>query len=110
MEEDEKKVSADFRIQEEDFIMEPVKGNPWFYNLVFFKRVKKRDTGEYKYEPKGIMYGLTLTTALNRIAHHKTSKKFQDRTITLKEFLREYQQQYKEMYKLCHETLPESRY
>lgn len=104
MEENEK---SDFRIQEEDFIMEPVKEGSSFFNLVFMKKTKKRNTGEIVIEPGRPMYGLPLHAALLRIVHHKTSKKLQGRTVQLKEFLVEFQKEFKEMIELCHETLPE---
>ena len=53
------------------------------------------------------IYGLTLSSCLNRIVHHRTNKKFAEDNVTLKEFLKEYQKNYADIVKLCRETLPE---
>lgn len=92
------------KIVEPDFTLEPDDGR---FNLIFNKRVKKRDTGKYEIEPGPPLYGLTLASALNRIVHNRTAKKFAEENISLKEFLKEFQRNYAELVKLCRETLPE---
>lgn len=95
------------KITEPDFIMEPASSDSERYDLTFMKRVKKRDTGNYEIEPGNTLYGLTLSHCLNRIAHHRTAKKYAEDNITLKKFLIEFQKNYKEIVKLCRESLPE---
>jgi hypothetical protein len=95
------------RIVESDFILEPSDKESERYDLTFMKRVKKRDTGKFEIEPGKPLYGLTLSHALNRIVHHRTTKKWEEENTTLKEFLKEFQKNYKEVVKLCRETLPE---
>ena len=95
------------KIVEPDFIMELANEDSERYNLCFMKRVKKRDTGNFEIEPGNVLYGLTLSHCLNKIAHHRTAKKFKDDNITLKQFLKEFQSNYLELVKLCRESLPE---
>lgn len=94
-------------ITELDFTMKPISDDSDKYDLTFNKRVKKRDTGKYEIEPGNTLYGLTLSHCLNRIAHHRTAKKYAEDNITLKEFMVELQKNYREIVKLCRETLPE---
>lgn len=92
------------KITEPDFTMEPDGSR---FNLIFNKRVKKRDTGKFEIEPGPPLYGLTMASALNKIVHHRTAKKFADENVTLKQYLKEFQKNYEEIVKLCRETLPE---
>lgn len=95
-------------IVESDFTMKPSNADSSRFDLIFNKRVKKRDTGEYAIEPGDPLYGLTLSHALQKIAHHRVAKKYEEANISLKEFLREYQLAYREIVKLCRESLPEN--
>lgn len=95
------------RIQESDFILEPVSDDSNFYNLIFYKKVKKRDTGQYETELGTPIYGITLSNALSRIAKNRTAKKFADSIITIKEYLHELNSNYKDIVKLCKDTTPE---
>ena len=95
------------KIVENDFIMEPSDDTGARFDLTFMKRVKKRDSGKYEIEPGPPLYGLTLSSCLNKIAHRRTAKKFAEENLTLKEYLKEFQLNYKEIVKLCRETLPE---
>ena len=95
------------QIVEPDFTMKFSSDTSDRLDLIFNKRVKKRDTGEYAIEPGEPLYGLTLYSALQRIAKHRTAKKYEDANVSLKEFLKEYQLQYREIVKLCRESLPE---
>lgn len=95
------------KIVEPDFTMELAGSDSDRYDLTFNKKVKKRDTGKFEIEPGNTLYGLTLSHCLNRIAHHRTAKKWEEENITLKEFLKEFNKNYKELIKLCKESLPE---
>ena len=94
-------------IRESDFTMVPVSEDSNLLNLTFNKRVKKRDTGKFEIEPGDTLYGLSLSSALIRIAKHRTAKKYAEANITLFEYLKELQSQYREIVRLCRETLPE---
>ena len=94
-------------IHENDFVLEPISNEDARFNLRFYKRVKKKDTGQYEKELGDPLYGLTLSSALMRIAHHRVAKKYEEENITLRQFLKEYQLAYNEIVRLCRETLPE---
>lgn len=94
-------------IHENDFVLEPISNEDARFNLRFYKRVKKKDTGQYEKELGDPLYGLTLSSALMRIAHHRVAKKYKEENITLRQFLKEYQLAYNEIVRLCRETLPE---
>ena len=94
-------------IHESDFVLEPISNEDARFNLRFYKRVKKKDTGQYEKELGDPLYGLTLSSALMRIAHHRVAKKYEEENITLRQFLKEYQLAYNEIVRLCRETLPE---
>lgn len=96
------------KIVEPDFFMEYSDDTSARFDLCFMKKVKKRDTGKFEIEPGDKLYGLTLSHCLNRIAHHRTAKKYEEDNITLREFLKEFQKNYKELVKLCKESLPEN--
>ena len=91
------------KIEEPDFTMVPSSkvSNKW--DLTFMKRVKKRDTGNYEIEPGDTLYGLTLSSCLRRIAHHRTAKKYEEENINLRQFFKSYLESYKEIIKLCKE-------
>lgn len=95
------------KIVEPDFIMERSGSDSEKYDLTFMKRVKKRDTGKYEIEPGNTLYGLTLPHCLNKIAHKRTAKKWEEDNVTLKEFIKELQRNYNELLKLCKEEPPE---
>ena len=63
--------------------------------------------GKFEIEPGNTLYGLTLSHALNRIAHHRTAKKWEEENTTLKEFLKEFHNQYNLLLRLCRESAPE---
>ena len=90
-------------IVEPDFTMKPCSkiSNKW--DLTFMKRVKKRDTGKFEIEPGDTLYGLTLTDAMKRIAHHRVARKYEEDNITLKQFMKDYLSAYKEVAAICHE-------
>lgn len=93
------------RISDEDFIMEETKHSSRFFNLAFMKVTKKR-SGDTVIEPGKPMYGVPFFNCVNRIIKHKTKKKFQDRNITLKEYLKEYFKLRKELSELFAHELP----
>ena len=95
-------------IQEKDFVLTPVSDDSNLFNLAFYKKVKKRDTGKFEFELGNSLYGLTLSSALMRIAHHRVAKKYEEDNITLRQFLNDYKKSYEEIIKLCKEPVPEN--
>ena len=82
-------------IKENDFVLEPVSDDSNFWNLTFYKRVKKRETGKFEMELGDTLYGLPLSSCLIRIAKHRSAKKYEEQNISLIEFLKDYQKNYK---------------
>lgn len=95
------------QIVESDFIMKFSDDTSGKLDLTFMKKVKKRDTGKFEIEPGDTLYGLTLSHALERIAKHRTAKKWEEENVSLRDFLKEYMKNHKELVKLCKESLPE---
>lgn len=96
-------------IKEPDFILKQVSDDSNLYDLTFMKKVKKRDTGNYEIEPGDTLYGLSLSSVLNRIIKHRTAKKYTEDNITLKQYLKELNVQYNELLNLCKENNIENR-
>lgn len=95
------------KIQESDFILEPVSDDSMFYNLIFYKRVKKRDTGQYEIELGNPIYGITLSNALCRIARKRTAVKYAESNIRLFDYLKELNKSYKDILSICKDESPE---
>lgn len=95
------------KIVEKDFTLEPADVDSNSYNLIFNKRVKKRDTGKFEIEPGDPLYGLSLSSALLRIAKHRVAKKYEEENITLMEYLKSLNASYRAVVKLCKESMPE---
>ena len=96
------------KIIEPDFTMEPVSEDSNLFNLIFNKRVKKKDTGKFEIEPGTPLYGLTLYSCLIRIAKHRTAKKYAEENVKLFDYLKTLQKEYAIIVKLCRESLPEN--
>ncbi len=95
-------------IEEKDFVLEPVNSDSNLFDLRFYKRVKKRDTGKFEIELGDPLYGLTLTSALQRIAMRRTAKKYEEDNITLFTYLKELLKNQAELRKLLSEEPPEN--
>ncbi len=100
--------NKEFIIKESDFILKPsISDSYCFWDLTFYKRVKKRDTGKYEMELGNTMYGIPLSNALTKIAYHRTAKKFNEDNIRLFDYIKALDESYKEILKLCKEKSPE---
>ena len=91
----------------EDAVITPVSDDSPLFDLRFYKNVKKRETGEIVRELGSPLYGLTLYSAIKRIAHFKTSKKYKEAVIELKEYVRELRLEEERLRKYLNEQLPE---
>lgn len=94
-------------IKEKDFVLKPTDVDSNLFDLTFYKRVKKRDTGKFELELGDPIYGITLSSALIRIAKHRVAKKYEEENVTLFQYLKDLQKSYSEIVKLCRESLPE---
>ena len=91
----------------EDAVLTPVADDSPLFDLWFWKKVKKRDTGEFVKELGSPLYGLTLYSAIKRICSYRLSKKYQDSTVELKEYVRELRKEEEALRKYLKEELPE---
>ena len=94
-------------IEEKDFVLEPVSSDSNLFDLRFYKKVKKRDTGKFEIELGDPLYGLTLTSALQRIAMRRTAKKYEEENITLFTYLKELIKNQAELRKIVGDEIPE---
>jgi hypothetical protein len=94
-------------IEEKDFVLEPVSSDSNLFDLRFYKKVKKRDTGKFEIELGDPLYGLTLSSALQRIAMRRTAKKYEEENITLSTYLKELIKNQAELRKLVGDETPE---
>ncbi len=94
-------------IEEKDFVLEPVSSDSNLFDLRFYKKVKKRDTGKFEIELGDPLYGLTLSSALQRIAMRRTAKKYEEENITLSTYLKELIRNQTELRKLVGDETPE---
>jgi len=91
----------------EDAVITPVSDDSPLFDLRFYKNVKKRETGEIVRELGSPLYGLTLYSAIKRIAHFKTSKKYKEAVVELKEYVRDLRLEEEKLRKYLNEQLPE---
>lgn len=91
----------------EDAVITPVSDDSPLFDLRFYKNVKKRETGEVVRELGSPLYGLTLYSAIKRIAHFKTSKKYKEAVVELKEYVKELRLEEERLRKYLNEQLPE---
>lgn len=94
-------------IEEKDFVLEPVSNDSNLFDLRFYKKVKKRDTGKFETELGDPLYGLTLSSALQRIAMRRTAKKYEEENITLQTYLKALLRNQAELRKLVGDETPE---
>lgn len=95
-------------IEEKDFVLEPVSNDSNLFDLRFYKKVKKRDTGKFEIELGDPLYGLTLSSALQRIAMRRTAKKYEEENITLFTYLKELIRNQAALRKLVGDETPEN--
>ena len=91
----------------EDAVLTPVADDSPLFDLRFYKNVKKRDTGEIVRELGSPLYGLTLYSAIKRIASFKTGKRYKNAVVELKEYVDELRKEEAELRKYLNEKLPE---
>lgn len=88
------------KIVEPDFILSPC-GN--FFDLIFYKKVKDKETGKYKIEPYIAAYGCTLSSALKRIAKHRVKTMYESENPCMIDVLNKILEKEDELVKLCKE-------
>ena len=92
----------------EDCVMSPVSDDSPLFDLRFYKKVKKRETGKFEKELGSPLYGLTLFSAIKRIASYRTNTRYKDKVVELKEYLNELVKEQKILREYLMEKLPEN--
>lgn len=93
------------QIVEPDFILSSCGG---LFDLTFYKKVKNKETGESEVRPYIAAYGCSLSSALNRIAHHRVKSIYSSETPCLLDALNKIIEQQNEIITLCKDSLPEN--
>lgn len=91
----------------EDCILSPVSDDSALYDLRFYKKVKKRETGKYEKELSSPLYGLTLYSAIKRIASYRTNTKYKEQVVELKRYIQELKKEEEKLRLYLNEQLPE---
>lgn len=87
-------------IVEKDFKLTPISNDSPFFDLELLQVIKPRGK-ESREEFKISGYGLTLETAIKKIAMNRISKNYKDEAITLKQFYTEFKKETEDLIKLC---------
>lgn len=90
-----------------DCVLTPTSEDSIFYDLRFYKKVKDRETGEFKTELGSPLYGLTLNGALRRIASYRTNKKYKEQVVELKTYVQDLRSEIKQLREYLYEEKPE---
>lgn len=93
------------RIVEPDFILSPC-GNS--FDLIFYKKVKSKETNEIKIEPYIAAYGCSLASALSRVIKHRLKSVYESETPCLLDVFNKIIENQNEIIKLCKESIPEN--
>jgi hypothetical protein len=91
----------------EDCILSPVADDSSLYDLRFYKKVKKRDTGKFEKELCSPLYGLTLFSAIKRIACYRINTKYKEQVMELKQYVQELIKEEETLRKYLNEPSPE---
>lgn len=87
-------------IVEKDFKLTPVSEDSYFFDLELLQVIKPRGK-ESREEFKISGYGLTLDTAIKKIAMNRVCKNHKDEAINLKQFYTEFKEEIKDLIKSC---------
>ena len=87
-------------VEEPDFKLEQVDPTSNFWDLTFIKVINKGKVNE-RTEFKDPIYGLTLDSAIVRIASFRMHSRHPEESLTLKEYLKEYVELVKQISNLC---------
>lgn len=93
------------RIVEPDFILNSC-GE--LFDLIFYKKVKNKETEKVEIKPYVAAYGCSLASALNRIVRHRVKSIYESESPCLLEALNKIIEQQNIIIKLCKESLPEN--
>lgn len=87
-------------IEEEDFRLVPVSETSPMFDLELLYTIKPKGKEERK-EFKVVAYGLSLETALKKVAHYRTYCKYTDKAIQIITYLNAFQEELNKLKQLC---------
>lgn len=85
-------------IQEQFFKLIPVDDNSIFFDLELLYTINKGKSNERK-EFKNVAYGITIETAIKKIANYLINCKHKDEAIKLRDYFKEYKSNIDELTK-----------
>lgn len=85
-------------IQEQFFKLIPVDDNSIFFDLELLYTINKGKSNERK-EFKNVAYGITIETAIKKIANYLINCKYKDEAIKLRDYFKEYKSNIDELTK-----------
>jgi len=89
-------------IEESDFKLTPATNDAGnFWDLELLVTVKPKSGGESRKEFKLIAYGVTIDSAIRRIANYRVIHKIGDGSVSLKEYVAQYTAEVDKIDKLC---------
>ena len=91
----------------EDCVLSPVSDDSELFDLRFYKKVKKRETGKFEKELGSPLYGLTISTVINKIASYRKNQKYKESVVELKQYLKELVEERRKLRNYFMETPPE---
>lgn len=91
-------------IEESDFRLTPDSEGSHFWNLELLKTIKPKGK-ECRQELVQAGWGLTLPSAIRRIANFRVGQKHPEESLTMKQYLREFQQIINDLSKTCSENI-----
>lgn len=87
-------------IEEVDFKLEPCNESMTFFDLELPYVVNKGKTNE-RTEFRNVAYGISLESAIRRIAMYRLNNKHEDESISLKVFLKEFKEEINKIKQIC---------
>lgn len=87
-------------IEESDFRLIPISESSPLYDLELLYKISPRGK-ESRMEFKNVAYGITLESAIKRIAHYKVHCNHSDEVIKLQAYLKEFTEALESLKNLC---------
>ena len=87
-------------IEESDFRLIPISESSPLYDLELLYKISQRGK-ESRMEFKNVAYGITLESAIKRIAHYKVYCNHSDEVIKLQAYLKEFTEALESLKNLC---------
>lgn len=87
-------------IEEKDFRLIPVNDSSIFFDLELLYKIQPKGK-ESRYEFKNAAYGISLESAIKKVAQFRVTNKNNDGAITLLKYFKEFKDELDSIKKLC---------